>query len=92
MALTFGTLAFGLSMHWDTTSKYLVSSLHHLIDYNVKKFSYNECPATTSTFSCNKLFVVSGTQFIYTLKITTSNAVRKPCILRRFQNKFTENT
>ena len=45
-------------------AKNLVSSGHHLIDRNVKKFGYNEHPATTSTFSCIKVLVVSGTQCI----------------------------
>ena len=35
---------------------------HLFIDHNVKKFSYNEHPGSTSTFLCIKLFVVSGTQ------------------------------
>ena len=35
---------------------------HLLIDHNVKKFSYNEHPGSTSTFLCIKLLVVSGTQ------------------------------
>ena len=40
----------------------LLSSRHYLIDCNVKKFTYNEHPDTTSTFSCIKVLVVSGTQ------------------------------
>ena len=40
----------------------LGSSKHHLIDCNIKKFGYNEHPAITSTFSCIKVLVVSGTQ------------------------------
>ena len=41
-----------------------VWSWHYLIHSNVKKFSYNKHPATTSTFSCIKVLVVSGTQCI----------------------------
>ena len=33
---------------------------HLLIDHNVKKFSNNEHPGSTSTFLCIKLLVVSG--------------------------------
>ena len=39
-----------------------LSSLDPIIDYNVKKFSYNEHPVTTSTYLCIKMLVVSGTQ------------------------------
>ena len=50
---------------WIQRAKNLVSSWHHLIDHNVKMFSYNEHPATTSTFLCIKMLVVSGTQCIF---------------------------
>ena len=46
-----------------------------LINYNVKKFSYKEHGATTSTFLCVKLLVVSGTQCMWTgLIVLTSDA------------------
>ena len=47
---------------WIQRANNLVSSRHHLIDRNVKKFGCNEHVATVSTGSCIKVFVASGTQ------------------------------
>ena len=57
--LTTGSVTTSTPLQWANN---LVSSWHHLIDHNVKKFSYNKHLGTTSTFLCKKVLVVSGTQ------------------------------
>ena len=68
----------------------LVSSGHLLIDHNVKKFSYNEHPATTSTFSCIKVLVVSGTQCTYFNCFSVRDSFLSPyMMLYLFENSKT---
>ena len=46
----------------------LLYNQYSLIDYNVKKCSYNEHPPTMNTFLCIKLLVIKGTHCSWELK------------------------
>ena len=56
----------------------LLSSLQHLTDHNVKKFSYNQYPGTTSTFLCIKLLVLNGTQCTWAINMISVNIKECP--------------
>ena len=67
---------------------------HLLIDYNVKKFSDNEHPATTDIFLCIKLLVVSGTESSCLETAYTKNCfyTLQVCLVNRFWNRTLKYT